>query len=121
MTNSRLTDPEVIEHRFPVRLKHFFIRPNTGGTGAHHGGNGVERAIIFLEDMSVSLLTTHRLVEPLGLNGGGNGQSGENILEHADGSQIILEPAAQIDLKTGETIIIRTPGGGGYGPAGPNT
>ena len=116
MTNSRLTDPEVIEHRFPVRLKHFSIRPNTGGDGAHHGGNGVERAVTFLEDMSVSLLTTHRTVQPLGLKGGENGQSGENLLEHADGTQVALEPAAQIDLKSGDTIIIRTPGGGGYGP-----
>jgi 5-oxoprolinase (ATP-hydrolysing) len=115
MTNSRLTDPEVIEHRFPVRLKHFSIRPQTGGDGAHHGGNGVDRAITFLEDMSVSLLTTHRTVQPLGLAGGENGQSGENLLERTDGSHISLDPAAQVDLKPGETIIIRTPGGGGFG------
>ncbi len=115
MTNSRLTDPEILEWRFPVLLEEFSVRRGTGGKGKHRGGDGTVRAIRFREPMSLSILSTHRIVAPFGLAGGGDGALGENELRRKDGRIEQLEGSAQADLDAGDTIIIRTPGGGGFG------
>ncbi|MCF8471037.1 MAG: hydantoinase B/oxoprolinase family protein [Parvibaculum sp.] len=117
MTNSRLTDPEVLEWRFPVLLEEFSIRAGSGGKGAHSGGNGTIRTIRFREPMSLSILSTHRIVAPFGLMGGGDGAKGVNELRRADGRIETLAGSAQDELGAGDTIIIKTPGGGGYGKA----
>ncbi|MEQ8269034.1 MAG: hydantoinase B/oxoprolinase family protein [Parvibaculum sp.] len=115
MTNSRLTDPEILEWRFPVLLEEFSIRRDSGGKGKHRGGDGTVRAIRFREPMSLSILSTHRIVPPFGLAGGGHGALGENELRHKDGRIEKLEGSAQAELEAGDAIIIRTPGGGGFG------
>lgn len=115
MTNSRLTDPEVLEWRFPVLLERFAIRRGSGGAGAHRGGCGIDRMIRFREAMDVAILSTHRRVPPFGLEGGSPGALGKNAILHADGKTAPLPGAAQISLKAGEAILIRTPGGGGFG------
>jgi 5-oxoprolinase (ATP-hydrolysing) len=115
MTNSRLTDPEILETRFPVRLEHFGIRPNSGGAGAHHGGRGVIRRIRFLRPMTGGILSTKRLVPPFGLAGGLPGALGETGVIHADGSARILAGAEEFILVQGDAIEVRTPGGGGFG------
>ena len=115
MTNSRLTDPEVLEWRFPVLLEEFSIRKGSGGKGRHKGGDGVVRSIRFREPMSLSILSTHRVVAPFGLAGGGDGALGENELHRKDGRIEKLEGSAQAELEAGDRIIIRTPGGGGFG------
>ncbi|MBI1261186.1 MAG: 5-oxoprolinase [Rhizobiales bacterium] len=115
MTNSRLTDPEVLEWRFPVIIEEFSIRRDSGGAGRHHGGNGVTRIIRFREDMSVSLLSTRRHVAPFGLEGGGAALTGENAIRHLDGHIERRDGADQAELRAGEAIIVKTPGGGGFG------
>jgi 5-oxoprolinase (ATP-hydrolysing) len=115
MTNSRLTDPEVLEHRFPVRLENFSIRKNSGGHGKYQGGNGVIRKIRFLEPMTATLLTGHRKIPPYGMQGGDAGKVGVNHLKRANGTIENLGTVAEIKLETGDAIIIKTPGGGGYG------
>jgi 5-oxoprolinase (ATP-hydrolysing) len=115
MTNSRLTDPEVLEWRFPVILESFSIRKGTGGRGAKHGGDGVVRRVKFLEPMQANILSGHRKIPPYGLAGGGSGAVGINTVEHADGSVTHLAGTDQIDLKAGDVFVIQTPGGGGYG------
>ncbi len=115
MTNSRLTDPEVLEYRFPVMLENFAIRKNSGGTGKHHGGDGVIREVRFLEPMTATLLTGHRKVPPYGMAGGEPAKLGENSVLRADGSTEKLGTTAEVTLKAGDAIIIKTPGGGGYG------
>ncbi|MDR3499475.1 MAG: hydantoinase B/oxoprolinase family protein [Parvibaculum sp.] len=115
MTNSRLTDPEILEWRFPVILDSFAIRRGTGGLGAHRGGDGATRAIRFREKMSVSILSTHRIVPPFGLAGGGAGALGKNSIRRADGRIENLAGSDQSELEPGDTIIIETPGGGGFG------
>jgi len=117
MTNSRLTDPEVLEWRFPVLLESFTIRRTSGGNGQFRGGDGVVRQLRFNEPMSVSLLTGHRRVAPYGLHGGADGQPGENILRRADGEETILGSTDTIQVDSGDSIIIKTPGGGGWGHA----
>lgn len=117
MTNSRLTDPEVLEWRFPVLLEEFSIRTGSGGTGVHSGGDGTIRAIRFREPVSVSILSTHRIVAPFGLMDGGDGAKGVNELRRADGRFETLAGSAQAELGAGDTIIVKTPGGGGYGKA----
>ncbi|PKQ09510.1 MAG: 5-oxoprolinase [Alphaproteobacteria bacterium HGW-Alphaproteobacteria-12] len=117
MTNSRLTDPEVLEWRFPVLLEEFSIRKGSGGKGVHSGGDGTIRAIRFREPVSLSILSTHRIVAPFGLKGGGDGAKGVNELRRADGRIEALAGSAQDELGAGDTIIIKTPGGGGYGKA----
>ncbi|MEO1592584.1 MAG: hydantoinase B/oxoprolinase family protein, partial [Cyanobacteria bacterium J06632_22] len=116
MTNSRLTDPEVLEWRFPVVLERFEIRHGSGGVGAYHGGNGVIRQLRFCEPMTVTLLSGHRQISPFGLRGGGVGQVGENYLHQASGEQQPLGGTAHVQVETGDRLIIKTPGGGGYGP-----
>ncbi|MAM94226.1 hydantoinase B/oxoprolinase family protein [Parvibaculum sp.] len=115
MTNSRLTDPEVLEWRFPVLLEEFSIRGGSGGKGKHNGGNGALRAIRFREKMSLSILSTHRIVAPAGLDGGDDGATGENEVRRADGEVKQLAGSATAELEPGDVVIVRTPGGGGYG------
>ena len=116
MTNSRLTDPEVLEWRFPVILEDFSIRRGSGGKRAHRGGDGVTREIRFREKMSVSILSTHRIVAPFGLNGGDEAALGKNTIRRADGRIENLAGSDQRELEAGDAIIIETPGGGGFGP-----
>jgi 5-oxoprolinase (ATP-hydrolysing) len=115
MTNTRLTDPEVLEWRFPVLLERFAIRRGSGGKGAHRGGDGVVRRIRFLEDMTAAILSSHRRVPPHGLKGGGAGMLGHNWIEHADGRIEELSGTDRRDLKPGDVFIIETPGGGAFG------
>lgn len=115
MTNSRLTDPEVLEWRFPVRLEEFSIRRQSGGNGQYRGGNGVTRKIRFLEGMTAAILSGHRSIPPYGLKGGKDGKTGENQLEKADGTIKALGATAKVNLSENDAIIIKTPGGGGFG------
>ncbi|GAB4145605.1 MAG: hydantoinase B/oxoprolinase family protein [Sphingomonadales bacterium] len=115
MTNSRLTDPEVLEWRYPVLVENFGIRRGSGGQGRHQGGAGLVRDLRFLEAMSAAILSNHRAAGPPGLAGGGNGKPGINRVLHADGHAQALPASAAIDLMPGDRLIIETPGGGGYG------
>jgi 5-oxoprolinase (ATP-hydrolysing) len=113
MTNSRLTDPEVLEWRFPVRLDSYAIRPDSGGAGRWRGGNGGERRIRFLEPMRAAILSNGRSHGAFGLNGGQPGAVGENFIERADGRVEKLGHIGQSDMQAGDVFVIRTPGGGG--------
>ena len=115
MTNSRLTDPEVLEQRYPVLLEHFARRPESGGSGLWRGGDGLERTLRFLEPMRLSLISGSRRVPPFGLHGGGEGACGVNTLLTADGRVQPLPGAVQLELAAGDAIRVQTPGGGGYG------
>jgi len=115
MTNSRLTDPEVLEWRFPVLLENFAIRHGSGGKGKHSGGDGVIRRLRFLKAMSAGIVSGHRHIAPYGLVGGENGACGKNLLERIDGSKIQLAETEQIDVTPGDVLVIKTPGGGGFG------
>jgi 5-oxoprolinase (ATP-hydrolysing) len=115
MTNSRLTDPEVLEWRFPVLLESFGIRRDSGGRGRFNGGDGCERRLRFLQPMTAGILAGHRRVAPYGMAGGGAGRVGENWLEHVDGSVTRLGYKGQVDVRAGDLFVILTPGGGGYG------
>ena len=115
MTNSRLTDPEVLELRFPVLLEEFAIRRGSGGKGKHSGGDGVIRRIRFLETMSAGIVSGHRRIAPYGLAGGESGTCGKNLFERVDGSKFLLNETEQIDVTPGDIICIKTPGGGGFG------
>ncbi|MEU3129788.1 hydantoinase B/oxoprolinase family protein [Streptomyces sp. NPDC047726] len=116
MTNSRLTDPEILEWRYPVLLESFCVREAGGGTGRWHGGSGAERRIRFLEPVTVALLSGHRRVPPYGMAGGGPGALGEQYVERADGRTVTpLEGCDTAALDTGDVLVLRTPGGGGYG------
>ncbi len=115
MTNSKLTDPEVLEWRFPVLLNSFEIKSGSGGEGKYRGGDGVIRKIQFLENITANIISSHRKVPPYGLAGGGKAQVGENRVEHADGTVTKLSGKDQIELKQGDVFVIETPGGGGYG------
>ncbi|MEU0211172.1 hydantoinase B/oxoprolinase family protein [Streptomyces canus] len=116
MTNSRLTDPEVLEWRLPVRLDEFALRPGSGGAGKWHGGDGAVRRIQFREPMTVSTLSQHRRVPPYGMAGGEPGALGANRVEHADGTVTELAGRDSADVGPGDVLVIETPGGGGYGP-----
>jgi 5-oxoprolinase (ATP-hydrolysing) len=115
MTNSRLTDPEVLEWRYPVRLENFEIVPGSGGAGLHRGGNGAIRRIRFLEAMTMAILSGSRRVEPHGMAGGAPGKRGRNFIERADGRVQALGGADRAELQPGDCVVIETPGGGGYG------
>ncbi|BAP56240.1 hydantoinase/oxoprolinase [Thioploca ingrica] len=119
MTNSRLTDPEVLEWRFPVLLKSFAIRNHSGGAGRYYGGDGVIRRIQFREAMTASILSSHRRIPPHGMAGGQPGQIGHNWVERSDGTQEILTGTATVAMQAGDVLVIETPGGGGYGVAKP--
>ncbi len=115
MTNSRLTDPEVLEWRYPVLLKEFKIRKNSGGRGHYNGGDGVERWLQFLQDMQAAIISNHRTISPPGLKGGEDAARGENWLQKANGSILKLKSSEQVSVQKGDIFIIKTPGGGGYG------
>jgi 5-oxoprolinase (ATP-hydrolysing) len=115
MTNSRLTDPEILETRLPVRLDEFAIRRGSGGEGKHRGGDGVVRKVTFREPMRANILANRRRVPPRGLNGGGDALSGRNWVERADGSIEVLTATQSAEVGVGDRFIIETPGGGGYG------
>jgi len=115
MTNTRLTDPEVLEFRYPVILENFEVRRGSGGKGKFKGGDGTLRVMVFREQMDVSLLTGHRRVPPFGLAGGEPGEVGENWCRRANGRVEPLEGCDQTVVEPGDAIIIKTPSGGGYG------
>ncbi|MDP8994214.1 MAG: hydantoinase B/oxoprolinase family protein [Pseudomonadota bacterium] len=115
MTNSRLTDPEILETRFPVLIERFAIRRGSGGEGRHCGGDGVERRIRFLEPMRANILSNRRAVPPRGIEGGGDAAPGVNKVIRADGSEEALGATASADMAPGDAFLIETPGGGGYG------
>ena len=117
MTNSRLTDPEVLEMRFPVMLEHFGLRPGSGGSGAHPAGDGTERRIRFLERMDCAILSSHRASPPRGLAGGGDGQVGQTSVRRKDGTVEVLNACDQTVLEPGEAVTVITPTAGGYGAA----
>jgi 5-oxoprolinase (ATP-hydrolysing) len=115
MTNSRLTDPEVLEWRFPVRLESFAIRRGSGGSGAHRGGDGSERRIRFLEPMTAVMLANHRRVPPFGVAGGNPGAVGRNWVERADGTREEFGATCEVEMRADDVFVIQTPGGGGFG------
>lgn len=117
MTNTRLTDPEVLEWRFPVLLRDFRIRRGSGGAGHHRGGCGVVRAIEFREPMTAAIVSERRRIAPFGLAGGEPGARGVNRVVRADGTTEPLPGTARVEMLPGDTFVIETPGGGGYGPA----
>ena len=117
MTNSRLTDPEILETRLPVRLDRFAIRRRSGGKGAHTGGDGVERRITFLEEMRANMLANRRKVAPRGIRGGDDALPGQNWVERADGSREDLSATQSAEMRPGDAFVILTPGGGGFGNA----
>jgi len=115
MTNTRATDPEILEYRYPVRLGRYEIRKGSGGGGKWTGGNGITRELIFLEPVSLSVLSQHRIVPPFGLEGGRPGKTGKQWIEKSDGTEITLQWKDGAELKENDRFIIQTPGGGGYG------
>jgi 5-oxoprolinase (ATP-hydrolysing) len=115
MTNSRLTDPEILEFRFPVRLESYAIRTASGGAGRWHGGNGGVRRVRFLERMTAAILSNNRLHAPFGMAGGAAGAKGRNLVERADGSVEELGHIGKTEMAPGDVFVIETPGGGGYG------
>jgi len=119
MTNTRITDPETLEHRYPVRLERFGLRRGSGGAGEHPGGDGVVREIRFLEPMSLSILSQHRSEGPYGLSGGRRGLPGRQRLVRADGAVEELEAIDGREVGPGDRLLLETPGGGGYGPPTP--
>ncbi|WP_374384318.1 hydantoinase B/oxoprolinase family protein [Dongia sp.] len=115
MTNSRLTDPEVLEFRFPVLLEDFHIRRGSGGQGKQRGGDGVVRRVRFLEQMTAGILSGHRRVPPYGLAGGGEGAVGKNSVIRSDGRVEVLKGTDGAEMQPGDVFLVETPGGGGYG------
>jgi 5-oxoprolinase (ATP-hydrolysing) len=117
MTNSRLTDPEILEARYPVLVERFAIRRGSGGEGRCRGGDGVERHIRFREPMHAGILSNRRKIAPRGIEGGGDARPGVNRIVRADGSEETLGATASAEMGAGDLFVIETPGGGGYGPA----
>ena len=117
MTNSRLTDPEILERRFPVRVEAFGARAGSGGVGAHRGGDGARRRIRFLAPMEAALLSSRRDHAPQGLAGGGPGLPGRQRLIAASGAVKELPGCFSVDGQPGDVIEIEPPGGGGFGAA----
>jgi 5-oxoprolinase (ATP-hydrolysing) len=115
MTNSRLTDPEILELRFPVRLERYEIRRGSGGAGRFPGGDGGTRVVRFLEPMTASILSNGRMIAPFGLGGGAPGDRGRNYVRRADGSTVPLSHIGSLEMENGDCFVIETPGGGGYG------
>ena len=115
MTNSRLTDPEVLEWRFPVRLESFGIRRGSGGKGRHRGGDGVERRIRFLKPMTAVMLANHRRIAPFGVGGGAPGATGKNWIERASGGKHLYDATFATNVARDDVIVVQTPGGGGFG------
>ncbi|ANM30805.1 hypothetical protein ABI59_16325 [Acidobacteria bacterium Mor1] len=122
MTNTRITDPEILERRYPVRLERFSVRRGSGGAGRYTGGNGAVRELTFLAPVRLSMLTQHRTVAPYGVDGGEPGSCGAQTVLRADGSKIELGPVDGCDLAVGDRFLLETPGGGGFGvPERPST
>ncbi|MCP4898046.1 MAG: hydantoinase B/oxoprolinase family protein [bacterium] len=117
MTNTRITDPEILEHRYPVRLEQFAIRQGSGGLGERRGGDGVVREIRFLKPATLSILSQHRTVAPYGLAGGEDGTPGRQRVAKPDGEWRMLESVDGCEVATGDRLILETPGGGGWGKA----
>lgn len=115
MTNSRLTDPEVLELRFPVLLERFGIREGSGGAGRHRGGDGAYRHVRFLEPMTAVILANHRVIPPFGMAGGAPGQVGRTLVRRTDGTEQVLASTDKVEMAAGDVFIIETPGGGGFG------
>ena len=115
MTNSRLTDPEVLETRYPVQLESFSLRSDSGGKGKYTGGNGVIRRLKFLEPMTANILSSHRLIPPFGLDGGESGKVGRNWIKRENETEENLGNTATVEMQSGDVFIIETPGGGGFG------
>ena len=115
MTNSRLTDPEVLEWRYPVLLESFAVRPGSGGRGRWRGGCGASRRMRFVEPMTVAVVSGHRRVPPYGMAGGGPGALGANWIERADGTVVRMEGCDSVQVAAGDVLVVETPGGGGYG------
>jgi 5-oxoprolinase (ATP-hydrolysing) len=116
MTNSRLTDPEVLEFRYPVRLESYEIRRNSGGAGRWRGGDGGVRRVRFLQPMTASILSNGRSRGAFGLDGGSAGAPGVNRIERADGRSETLGHIGSVEMAAGDVFVIETPGGGGWGP-----
>lgn len=117
MTNTRMTDPEVLETRFPVRVDAFSIRHGSGGAGEFVGGDGIVRRLTFNEAMTVTTLSSHRVVAPHGTYGGSPGATGENAVQRSNGAFELLDGNDQVELEPGDTFVMKTPGGGGFGKA----
>lgn len=117
MTNTRITDPEIFELRYPMRIERFAIRRGSGGEGAHAGGDGAVRTIRVLSDCEATLVASSRRIAPFGIEGGGAGQTGMQVVKRADGDAERVEGVARVTLKAGDAITIETPGGGGWGKA----
>ena len=115
MTNTRMTDPEVLELRFPVRAERFSVRAGSGGDGKHRGGNGVVRELRFLQPMTATILSSHRSVPPFGLEGGRPGSCGRNSVRRCDGTTDELAGNDETVMNAGDVLIMETPGGGGFG------
>jgi len=115
MTNTKMTDPEVLEWRFPVRVGSFSIRRGSGGKGLHDGGDGIRREVMFLEEMKMTLLGSHRLTDPYGLAGGGSGARGHDFVRRRDGHCDELAGNDETNMMPGDTYVMETPGGGAYG------
>jgi len=115
MTNTRMTDPEVLENRFPVRLEEFSIRKGSGGQGAFGGGDGIVRKLRFLTEMTATVLTSHRKTAPFGAAGGAAGKRGENAVIRTDGTRVPLGGNAQVTMGVGDIFVLKSPGGGGFG------
>ena len=117
MTNTRITDPEVLEHRYPVRLERFAIRAGSGGEGRYRGGDGAVRELVFLEPMSLSLLSQHRVEAPYGVDGGEPGRRGRLRRVRASGETEDLGSVDGRVVGPGDRLFLETPGGGGWGSA----
>ena len=115
MTNTRMTDPEVLETRFKVRVDEFSIRRGSGGQGRWRGGDGIVRRLRFLENMTATILSSHRKIAPHGVNGGGAGKVGRNRVERSDGTSLTLKGNDAVQMRKHDVFVIETPGGGGYG------
>lgn len=115
MTNTRITDPEVLERRYPTVLREFSVRRGSGGSGLRSGGDGLVRAIEFTQPMTISILSERRNYAPWGLKGGGSGSKGQNELIRSGGSREILPGKASFSVQKGDVVVLRTPGGGGFG------
>jgi 5-oxoprolinase (ATP-hydrolysing) len=118
MTNTRMTDPEVLELRYPVRLERFAIRRGSGGAGRWRGGDGAIRRIRFLEPMTAVIVSSRRTVAPFGLDGAEDGEVGRQWVERAGGTHDILSGTDSAELAAGDVFVIETPGGGGFGESG---
>ena len=118
MTNSRLTDPEVLEWRFPVLVESFRIRRGSGGAGRWRGGDGVIRRLRFLEPMTAAILANHRKIAPFGLKGGADGAVGRTWVQRTDGSVQELASQDSAAMRPGDALVVETPGGGGFGAVG---